>query len=76
MIYYEFISNGKARYECFDNLSWLDSSVYIYGKDASRIWEEHGKNVQYLKLGDLNPDDFFEVDLEEFMWIKLQSVRV
>lgn len=44
-------------------------------RNSERVWAEQGGVVWYLKNRHVSLEPLTEVDMKEFMWIKLQSVR-
>lgn len=49
---------------------YANHSIYVYMQMADRAWEESNKGVKLIKHR-FNSSD--EVDMEEFMWIKLRA---
>jgi len=65
--YFEFADNT------YERTTGLAETLYgSLGKmyRANRIWEESNGEVRFIKNRYLGPDS--EVDMQEFMWVKLK----
>ena len=77
-IYFEFsdaiLSEVAAKYCCIHD-SKNNTNVYHYMRFANRAWIEDSDGIRFTKHRSQDPRTAI-VDLEEFFWIKLQSVLV
>jgi hypothetical protein len=79
MLYFELLTAAEGKFSNYklsagiyaldERLGRYQTPPGIVSYTASRIWREQDDDIIFVKNCD--PDQ--EVDLEEFMWIKLQA---